>query len=232
VNIVGIILARGGSKRLPGKNIRPLQGKPLIEYTIEAALGAKTLSRTIVSTDDTEIARAASACGAEVPFLRPTELATDASPPSAALAHAADWLERMGQTIDVVVLLQATSPLRRAEHIDGAVAVFRTAEVDTVTAVKSAPAHPYWCWKSDGNRIEPYFSVAQMAMPRFELPPAYIETGAVYVLRRDLLTQGTLYGRRVAGYMMDAADSIDVDTIEDFRLAESLLARRTAGRDK
>jgi len=124
MSVVGVILARGGSKRLPGKNIRPLMGKPLIAYSVEAARGAKSLSRTIVSTDDAEIARRAVENGAEVPFLRPTELATDESPVSSALEHAVAWLESQGTTVDTVVLLQATSPLRRSEHIDGAVALF------------------------------------------------------------------------------------------------------------
>jgi CMP-N,N'-diacetyllegionaminic acid synthase len=225
---VGIILARGGSKRLPGKNIRSLLGKPLTAYTIEAARGAKSLSRTIVSTDDAEIARIATEWGAEVPFLRPPELATDASPVTGALAHAADWLEQAGSPIDVVVLLQATSPLRRSEHIDGAVALFRTAGADTVTAVTRVPAHPYWCWKPSGNLLEPYFSRAHMDIPRTELPAAAIENGAVYVFRRQLLIDGSVYGDKVAGYFMDAVDAIDVDHLEDFQSAESILSHRAA----
>jgi CMP-N,N'-diacetyllegionaminic acid synthase len=231
VNFIGIILARGGSKRLPGKNIRPLRGKPLIAYTIEAAQGAKFLSRTIVSTDDANIARTAASYGAEVPFLRPAELATDTSPPIAALTHAVDWLEQSDAPVHAVVILQATSPLRRSEHIDGAIAQFRSTSVDTVTAVTSAAAHPYWCWRSVDERIEPYFSIAHMEMPRQELPPAYIETGAIYVVRRELLAQGMLYGSRVAGYVMDQADSVDIDTLDDFKFADHLLAQRAiAGR--
>lgn len=231
--VLGVIIARGGSKRLPGKNIRALRGRPLIAYTIEAAQGAKTLTRTIVSTDDPEIARVAAECGAEVPFIRPAELATDTSLPAGALAHAADWLEGAGVSVDAVVLLQATSPLRRSDHIDAAVALFRSTGVDTVTAVKSAPAHPYWCWKPEGERIEPYFSIAHMEISRHELPPAYIETGAIYVIRRDLLAQGMLYGPRVVGYVMDDAASVDIDTMEDFEFADYLLARRAAaGRDE
>jgi N-acylneuraminate cytidylyltransferase/CMP-N,N'-diacetyllegionaminic acid synthase len=225
VNIVGIILARGGSKRLPGKNVRLLLGKPLIAYTIEAARGARSLARTIVSTDDLEIARTAGAFGGEVPFLRPPELASDHSPPVAALAHAVEWLEHGGAAIDAVVLLQATSPMRRSEHIDAAVALFKASGADTVTAVTHAPAHPYWCWRRNGELIEPFVSDAHMATPRHELPEALVETGAVYVLRRDLLAKGTIYGPNVAGYLMDAAASSDIDTIEDFQYAEYLLSR-------
>ncbi len=224
MNIVGIILARGGSKRLPGKNVRPLLGKPLIAYTVEAAQGARSLARTIVSTDDREIAEAAAAFGGDVPFLRPPELATDHSPPVAALAHAADWLEQGAAAIDAIVLLQATSPMRRSEHIDAAVALFVASGVDTVTAVTHAPAHPYWCWRPNGALIEPFFSDTHMATPRHELAEALVETGAVYVVRRELLAKGTIYGPRVAGYLMDAAASSDIDTIEDFQYAEYLLS--------
>ncbi|MBL8836193.1 MAG: acylneuraminate cytidylyltransferase family protein [Alphaproteobacteria bacterium] len=232
MTIAAVILARGGSKRLPGKNVRPLCGKPLVAYTIDAALGAKVLDRVIVSTDDPEIARVAAAHGAEVPFMRPAEFATDHSPPTEALAHAADWLDRSGPPVDAVVLLQATSPMRRSAHIDGAVALFRTSGVDTVTSVSPAPAHPYWCWKPHGGEIEPFFSAAHIAMSRSELPPALIENGAVYVFRRSLLKAGTLYGARVAGYVMDAADAVDVDTLEDFEYAEFLLGRRAAQRQQ
>jgi CMP-N,N'-diacetyllegionaminic acid synthase len=228
VNIVGIILARGGSKRLPGKNIRPLLGKPLIAYTVEAARGAKRLTRTIVSTDDPEIARTAAAFGADVPFLRPPDLATDHTPPVAALAHAADWLEQGAEPIDAIVLLQATSPMRRSEHIDAAVALFAATGADTVTAVTPAPAHPYWCWRPSGPLIEPFFSGTHIAMARHELPQALVETGAVYVVRRELLAKGTIYGPRVAGYVMDAAASVDIDTLDDFGYAEFLLSQPAA----
>jgi CMP-N,N'-diacetyllegionaminic acid synthase len=228
MTVVGIILARGGSKRLPGKNIRPLLGKPLIAYSIDAARGAKSLSRTIVSTDDREIARIAAEHGAEVPFLRPAEFATDASLVTGALSHAVDWLEQQGTAVDTVVLLQATSPLRRSEHIDGAVALFEASGADTVTAVTRASAHPYWCWKTTGDLLEPFFSSAHMDIPRDQLPGAAIENGAIYVFRRELLGQGRLYGDRIAGYFMDSADAIDVDHLADFQAAECILLRRMA----
>lgn len=226
---VGIILARGGSKRLPGKNIRPLLGKPLIAYSIEAARGANSLSRTIVSTDDAEIASVARACGAEVPFLRPSEFATDESLVVGALAHAVDWLEQGGLSVDTVVLLQATSPLRRSEHIDGAVALFKATKADTVTAVTQPAVHPFWCWNATGEFLQPFFSLSHMDIPRSELPAAAIENGAVYVFRRELLRQGNIYGDKVAGFFMDPADAVDVDTIGDFQSAETILTGRSVG---
>jgi CMP-N,N'-diacetyllegionaminic acid synthase len=228
MSAVGVILARGGSKRLPGKNIRPLLGKPLIGYSIDAAHGAASLSRTIVSTDAPEIASHAMACGAEVPFLRPAALATDESLVSGALEHAVSWLESEGMVVDTVVLLQATSPLRRSEHIDGAVALFQSSGADTVTAVSQVAAHPYWCWKADGMLLEPFFSTAHMEIPRAQLPVAAIENGAVYVFRRQLLRAGTIYGAKVAGYLMDPADAIDIDHLADFQAAEHILSTRMA----
>ncbi len=228
MKVVAVILARGGSRRLPGKNIHLLCGKPLIAYTIEAARGAATLARTIVSTDDAAIADCAAAHGAEVPFRRPAELSGDDSPSVAALAHAADWLDRDGAGADAIVLLQPTSPLRRSRHIDAAVELFRSSGADTVTAVVPAPVHPYWCWTPDGADIRPFFSAAHMATLRAELPPALVETGAVYVVRRSLLATGSLYGERVAGYLMDAEDAIDIDTLDDLEYAELVLRRRNA----
>jgi len=226
MSVVGIILARGGSKRLPGKNVRPLLGKPLIGYSIEAAHGARALSRTIVSTDDAEIARHAAECGAEVPFLRPAELATDDAVITDALSHAVDWLENTGTTVDAVVILQATSPLRRSQHIDEAVELFRKTGADTVAAVSRAATHPYWCWNAQGDLLQPFFSTAHMYMPRNELPPAVIDNGALWVVRRELLRNGEIYGEKVAGYLMEASDAIDIDHLSDFEAAERLLSAR------
>ena len=223
--VAAVIIARGGSKRLRNKNILPLAGKPLIAHAIAAARGAKLLARTIVSTDDAEIARIAHTYGAEVPFVRPKALATDQTPAAAVLAHAADWLDLNGTRADAIVLLQ-TSTLRRCEHIDGAIELFHKTGADTVTAVSPAPAHPYWCWKPDGAEIRPFFSATHIGMPRDELPPALIENGAVYVVRRTVLATGSLYGSRVAGHLLDAADAIDIDTAADLEFAEFMLARR------
>jgi N-acylneuraminate cytidylyltransferase/CMP-N,N'-diacetyllegionaminic acid synthase len=226
---VGIIIARGGSKRLPRKNVRHLAGKPLIAYTVEAARQSLRLARFIVSTDDPEIAQIATASAAVVPFLRPTELAEDKSSAVDVLQHAISWLESQGRRIETVVLLQATSPFRTGKHIDEAIDLFEALGVDTVTSVTASIMHPYWHWQPDGVEMKPFFSTGHIAMSRQELPPALIENGAVYVLRREVLDSGSLYGRRVAGYLMSSNDSIDVDTQDDFDYAEFLMSRR---RDK
>jgi CMP-N-acetylneuraminic acid synthetase len=228
MNVVAVILARGGSKRLPGKNIRLLAGKPLIVYAIEASTGAKRVSRTVVSTDDDGIASIASRFGANVPFRRPADLAQDETPSVDALIHAVDHLEAVGPKIDTVVLLQPTSPMRQSRHIDEAVDLHASTGVDTVTAISPAPSHPFWCWKRDKEEIVPFFSRAHVSMSRTELPPAFIENGAIYVIRRSLLTTGSLYGERIAGYLMESDDAIDIDTAEDFQLAEKLMHHRMA----
>jgi CMP-N,N'-diacetyllegionaminic acid synthase len=228
-NIVAIIVARGGSKRLPGKNIRPLAGKPLIAYTIEAAKAARRLSKMIVSTDDPKIAEVAIDFGAEVPFLRPSELAQDQSPSLDVLRHAAEWLESQGQRIDAVVLLQPTSPMRNSRHIDEAIDLFVATGVDTVTAVSTAEDHPFWCWKVVETEIQPFFSRSHMSMRRELLPPAVVENGSIYIVRHGVLAAGSLYGERVAGYLMSRADAVDIDTIDDFEQAERLLS---AGRNE
>ena len=125
-------------------------------------------------------------------------------------------------------MLQASSPLRTATHIDEAVALFLESGVDTVTSVSPAPSHPYWCWKPDGAEIKPFFSPQHIAMARHELPAALIENGAVYVFRRDLLSTGTIYGERVAGYVMSETDAVDIDTAADFDYAEFVLGRKSS----
>lgn len=222
---VGVILARGGSRRLPRKNVLNLCGKPLIAYTIEAAREAKHLSRTIVSTDDEEIATVAAACGAEVPFLRPAHLAADDSSSVDALMHAVDWLQAHGETMDAVVLLQPTSPMRKGIHIDACIALFKDSGADTVISVREAADHPYWCWQpADGSRIEPYFSVAELSTGRHLLPPAVMPNGAVYVVRPHLVRKRTLYGARVVAYRMSEQDSLDIDTAQEFRHAAEAMS--------
>lgn len=227
---VGVILARGGSRRLPRKNVLDLCGKPLIAYTIAAAREAKRLGRTIVSTDDEEIASVAAACGAEVPFLRPAQFAADDSSSVDALAHAVDWLEAEGEAIDAVVLLQPTSPMRRGAHIDDCLALLEKVEAETVVSVKRSPAHPYWCWRAtESSLVEPFFTRTEIGISKSELPPAFVENGAIYAIRSHLALRRSLYGDRIAAYEMTERDSIDIDTSDDFLRAERALTEANAG---
>jgi len=223
--VLGVIPARGGSKRLPRKNLAPLGGKPLIAYTIEAARGAGRLFRAVVSTDDEEIAICARSLGADVPFIRPAELARDDSPVTSVLLHA---LDRLGADADAVALLQPTSPLRTSEDIDRAIELFDSTRADTVTAVSAARDHPYWCWaeRPDGS-LEPYFSRRHIALDRSELPKAFIENGAVYVVRREVLQGGSIYGARIVPYRIEDARALDVDYAADLARAEEWLGGRS-----
>ena len=223
--ILGVIPARGGSKRLPRKNLALLCGKPLIAYSIEAAKAAEHLFRVVVSTDDAEIAACARALGADVPFLRPAELARDDSPVTGVLLHA---LEQAGEDADAVALLQPTSPLRTAEDIDNAIEHFDSAHADTVTSVSAARDHPYWCWveRPDGS-IEPYFSRSHITLDRSALPKALVENGAVYIVRREVLQGGTIYGTRVVPYQIEDARALDVDYQADLARAEKWLSGRS-----
>lgn len=222
---IGIIPARGGSRRLPGKNIALLNKKPLIAYTIEAAQQANSLSRTLVSTDDPEIGDVARLYSAEVPFLRPAAIAADDSSMLAVIEHTLHHLEPSEDLIDAVVLLQPTSPFRTGRHIDEALELFERTGADTVTSVRIAHEHPYYSWtqKCGEESIVPFFTLKEQLLSRQDLPPAFVENGAIYVIRRSLLVQETLYGARVVPYMMDNRCSLDIDTLEDFQYAEFVM---------
>jgi CMP-N-acetylneuraminic acid synthetase len=229
VAVVGLIPARGGSKGIPRKNVAPCAGRPLIAWTCDAARAARTLARTLVSTDDAEIAAVARECGVEAPFLRPAALAADDTPALPVLVHALDWLESQGATVEAVVLLQPTSPLRRAEHIDGAVELFRRAGADTVVSVIEVPHrfHPASVMREREGRLVPYHEDTATVMRRQGLEPLVARNGpAVLVVSPRMLRAGDLYGGRTVGYRMSEHDSIDVDTVDDLDLAGMLLAAR------
>lgn len=227
MRFVGLIPARGGSKGIPGKNIVPCAGKPLIQWTCDAARGSRRLSRTIVSTDSAEIAAVARGCGAEVPFLRPAELARDETPALPVIQHALRWFDAQGQAPDAIVLLQPTSPLRASAHIDEAIGLFEARSADTVVSVVRVPHrfHPSSVmWERNGALV-PYEG-EETVTRRQEQPPLFARNGpAVLVVSRATLQSGRLYGGCTLGYLMDDAASVDIDTPADLRMAEWLLSR-------
>lgn len=223
-DVLAIIPARGGSKGLPGKNVTPLRGKPLIAWTIEAARQARRISRVVVSTDSPQIADAARAFGAEVPFLRPDELARDDTPAVDAALHALDWLlthERYEP--DWVALLQPTSPLRVAEDIDACAALAAERDAAAVVSVTPAHPHPYWARRIDGDgQLSPLLEVAVPAT-RQSLPDAFSLNGAVYLVRTSSLRERrTFHPPRTWAYVMPRERSIDVDSAMDLRIADAL----------
>jgi CMP-N-acetylneuraminic acid synthetase len=220
--VLAVIAARGGSKRLPGKNIRLLGGKPLIAWTIEAAKKARNLTRVLLSTDCAAIAEVARTHEIEIPFLRPAALATDTARPIDVLKHALDYCFDQGEQYDAVIFLQATSPFRTAVHIEQAMALFFDTRADTVTSVCPVAEHAYYQVSLQGNVLVPFFPKGY-EKNRHELPPAVIENGAVYVLSPEHIREDRFYGDLVVGYVMERRESVDIDTEEDFHWAEFLI---------
>jgi CMP-N,N'-diacetyllegionaminic acid synthase len=225
MRVLGIVPARGGSEGIPGKNVRPLGGKPLLVHTAEAALAARLLSRVVLTTDDERIAEVGRGCGLEVPFLRPAELAMDDTPTLPVLQHAVAELEKTGDRFDAVCLLQPTSPFRRAGDIDGCIELLESAGLDAVVSVLPVPPehNPHWVYFREGDGLLRLATGEDQPIPRRqELPPAFHRDGSVYVTRRNVLMEGnSLYGRRLGGYLADSR-SVNLDTPADWERAERL----------
>jgi len=227
--IFGLIPARGGSKGIPGKNVRPLAGKPLVQYTCEAARGSRLLSRTIVSTDCAEIAGAASNSRIEVPFLRPAELATDTTPTVDVIHHAIEWMElNEGKGPDIVVLLQPTAPLRQSHHIDEALHLLANGDYDSVVSVAPIPQHynPHWQFVVEDGQLQVFTGepLGGIVTRRQELGATYTRNGAIYGFHRKVLEEtGSIYGNRCAAYLMPAELSINLDTMDDWHALEAYM---------
>lgn len=234
MRVLGLIPARGGSKGIPRKNIRPLGGKPLLQWTAEAALGANLLTRVVLSTEDEEIAAVGRSCGLDVPFMRPMELARDETPTLPVVQHALHALEASGDTFDAVCLLQPTSPFRLADDIDGCIALLGSSTADSVVTVLPVPAehNPHWVYFGVPNGELRLSTGESQPIPRRQsLPPAWHREGSVYVTRTAVVLDGSLYGARVVGYPIDASKSVNIDDMDDFARAARIIRRReTVGR--
>lgn len=228
---LAVVLARGGSKRLPGKNVRLLGGKPLIAWSIEAAVASGLFTRVLVSTDDTAIARVAEAAGGWAPFRRPAELSSDEASSDAALLHAVDWYCNEGPhrgfyVPDLIVLLQPTSPFTTSGHLVEAIALFERGRFDTLSSMRAVRDRPEWMFlvsaKGDAKPLEP----ERVALAGRDCAARFIENGAIYVIKTEWLRrEKSLYNfSRHGAYLMPANASIDIDTIDDWNEAERLLA--------
>lgn len=231
MNILGLIPARGGSKQVPQKNIRMLQGKPLIAYTLEAVQSVQTLFyRTIVSTDNEEIAQVARQFGGDVPFLRPSELAQDKSPTVPLVQHAILEIESSDQIkLDWVMLLQPTTPFRRSEHIYQAIQLAQSHQCDSVISLKQVfSEHPILMKKIENDRVLPYCIEEQEGTRRQDYnPPAYMRNGAIYLTKRDtVLHDNSLWGKSICPLIMDEESSINIDSMLDFAIAEVIMRNR------
>jgi len=233
---MALILARGGSQRIPRKNIKLLGGKPLIAYTIEAAKKSKYINRIIVSTDDDEIAKVAKEYGAEVPFYRPKEISQSSSTELEAFEHALNWLkENEGYVPDIIVKLFPTSPFRRVESIDNCIELmFKNPEADSVRSVRKCTEHPYKMWKIEGNFLEPFIPWDQKPKEAHTLsyqvlPPVYVNNASIDVTKPEtILKKKSITGTKILAYVMDEIESVDINNMLDFYFAEMLIERKIA----
>jgi CMP-N,N'-diacetyllegionaminic acid synthase len=226
--ILALIPARGGSRRLPGKNTRPFEGRPLIAHTIEAARGCSDVDRVVVSTDDPDIARAALDAGAEVPFMRPAALSTDVAGSMEVVFHALDTLrDREGYATEALFLLQPTSPLRRAAHLTEAVALHRSTApaCPVVSVVASKP--PSWLYRSDADGVLSPLFAAQAAPTAPAGGGLWWPNGAFWLATVEFVRRhGGFVGPGTRPYPMAPSESVDIDTLDDFELAEAICRYR------
>jgi len=228
--VLAVIPARGGSKSIPRKNIRPFAGFPLLAWSIAAARGSLRTGRVVVSTDDPDIRAVAKAFGAEAPFLRPVALAADDTPDLPVFTHALTWLEREdGYRPELVVQIRPTSPLRPPGLIDEALAAFAEAlAADSLRSVCAPGQSPYKMWRERSGFLEPLLDDGgpeAYNRPRQLLPPTLWQTGLVDVVRREVVIgQGSMTGARIAPFRVDAGYAIDIDTPVQWAMAEWLLA--------
>jgi N,N'-diacetyl-8-epilegionaminate cytidylyltransferase len=229
--VVGVICARGGSKGVPRKNIRMLAGKPLIAYAIDTARASKLIDRIIVSTDDEEIARIARKCGAEVPFMRPVELARDDSPEWSAWQHAIRTFNKQPdqRKMDVIVSIPATSPLRRVEDVDACIRELITSSADIVVTVTPANRNPYYNMvevDEDGfARLA--IQKENMITSRQTAPKVYDMTTVAYAANTAFVLSGkSQFDGKVRTVVIPRERALDIDTEYDFELAEHLIHKR------
>ena len=224
--MIAIIPARGGSKGLPGKNIKLLNEKPLMVYTIEAALQSKLIHRVIVSTDDKKIADIAIASGAEVPFLRPGYLSTDTALAIDNYIYTLDRLNKgTREQISEFIVLQPTSPLRTSSDIDNAIELFKQKNADSVISY-TEESHPVF-WHKKINKDLSFIDIFKNKLAnRQDFEKSYYPNGAVFVFKTDLIKNKKYYSKKSFAYIMPRRRSVDIDTLDDFKFAEFLFSQK------
>lgn len=222
--ILAIIPARGGSKGLPGKNIKSLCGKPLIGWSIEQAQASEYIDEIFVSTDSSEIATVAERFGIKVPFLRPSELATDTSPSSAFVLHTIAYYRNKGQEFDYILLLEPTSPLRKKGDIDNCIALLEEDSVGVVSLGEVHTEHPFIVKTIKDNKIRPFIEGAKKITQRQELSKAYFPYGVAYLVKVSYFEEKKLfYSEKSKPYFIERWQNYEVDDIYDFLCIETIL---------
>lgn len=228
--ILAMIPARSGSKRLPGKNIKKLLGKPLIAWTIEQAKKSKYIDKLIVSTDYEKIAEISKKYGAEVPFLRPKELARDDSPSIDAIFHAIHWFEARGEYYDILIVLEPTSPLRKDDDIDKAIKLFFESFEKADSLVSVGEVHlenPYITKKIKAGFLRPVIKTDKIFYQSRQLPKVYFPYGVIYLSKVDALKKyKTVYQEKIIPYFIERWQNYEIDDIYDFMCVEAIIKQR------
>ncbi len=227
MKILGLIPARGGSKSIPKKNIKILNGKPLLQYTVEAARKSKHLSKVILSSNDEAVIKVAKELNLEVPFVRPEHLAEDKSPTLGVIQHAITFYKEQNITFDAVCLLQVTSPFKTGKFIDDAIDKFVESKCDALVSVQKVPDeyNPHWTFKENqSGNLELFTGEKQIISRRQDLPEIYHRDGLIYITKTSvLMEQNSLYGFKL-GYIKSPLEyTINIDTMKDWKQAEAFL---------
>lgn len=235
MNILGLIPARGGSKGIPRKNIKLLEGKELIRYSIELGLTCPEISHLIVSTDDTEIAKISQLAGADIPFIRPANLASDQSPTIDTVIHAIDFFRQKNIHFDAVCLLQATTPFRNPEDVSQAIQKFIKRDADSLISVREVPHtyNPHWVFEEDKEKGFLKIATGEKSIisRRQDLPKTYYRDGSIYITKTAILmSQNSLYGNKIIHHEMANSSAINIDTMEDWAAAEAYIKHSKSGK--
>jgi CMP-N,N'-diacetyllegionaminic acid synthase len=228
MKILAIVPARGGSKRLPGKNIKLLGGKPLINWTIEIARGIPEICETLVSTDDPTIALVAKEAGANVPWLRPEALSTDQATSVEVALHALDWYESEKGVVDGLLLLQPTSPFRTQATIRRGIKLFESQNYPSVIGVSPVRDHPMWTFKKEGEYLAPFMENHGFGIRSQDLEPAFVVNGGFYLISpTELRKNKSFIGNKLVPFVCETfQESLDIDSDIDFDLAVFFLSRK------
>ncbi|WP_144605194.1 acylneuraminate cytidylyltransferase family protein [Algoriphagus algorifonticola] len=227
MKILGLIPARGGSKGIPGKNIKALGGKPLLAYTYDSAKQSKLLSKVILSSDDSDIIAVANQIGLEVPFTRPENLANDQSPTLPVIAHALRFFEEKGEKFDAVCLLQTTYPFRRKGLIDDAIKEFIRTDAEALVSVLPVPHefNPHWVFEPGLNGFLEIATGEKQIIPRRQdLPTSFFRDGAIYITKSEvILSKNSILSEKLAYIVGDESRYVNLDTFDDWKKAEILV---------
>jgi len=230
MKILAIIPARGGSKGVPGKNIKLLNGKPLLAYTSEIALQSKYLTEVVVSTEDEQIIEVAKSLGIKFPFIRPVVLSQDNTPTIDVIIHALQWYENQNVLFDAICLLQVTSPFRTVDFLDNAIETFIEKGTDSLVSVQKVPHeyNPHWTFEVNAaGNLKIATGENQIISRRQELPTAYHRDGSLYITKtKVLLKEHSLYGESTAFIESDPESYVNIDTLEDWERAEVMIQNK------